>query len=107
MFTKSDVLNEIISITIERERELIDGSDGALTSNDLPTVQVSMRTLFNRFDSNITTYHLLYEFLDELYAEGNINDVSSTNMSWGRQKCADGNISPSFGFFIELQSDQY
>lgn len=107
MFTKSDVLNMIVSITIERKRELIDGFDGDLTSNDIPTVPISISALFNRLDSNITTHDFLYELLDQLYAEGRINDVSYTNMSWGRQKGADGNISPSFGFFIELQPDQY
>ncbi len=107
MFNKSDVLNMILSISTERKRELIDGSDEALTSSDIPTVQISMRTLFNRLDSNITTHGFLYDLLDELCSEGQINDCSNTDMSWGRQKGADGSISPSFGFFIELQSEQY
>jgi hypothetical protein len=101
MFTKSKVLNMIILISDERHKELIDSPNDDSPVSDV--VPISIRTLFNRLDSNITTHNTLYELLDQLSFDNEIRDCSATNLSWGREKKSDGGYSPTFGFFIELE----
>ena len=102
MFTKSQVLNMIIVINDEKHKELIDSSNENSPVSDV--FPISIRTLFNRLDSNITTHDDLYECLDQLSLDNKIRDCSTTTLSWGREKKPDGGYSSTFGFFIELCS---
>lgn len=69
LFDKSEVLREINSLS--------SGDDGNL---------VSIKELLNRLDSNRTTHGVVFSYLDELKAQGEIEDLSDSFGGWGRDK---------------------
>lgn len=69
LFDKSEVLREINALS--------SGDDGNL---------VSIKELLNRLDSNLTTHGVVFSYLDELKAQGEIEDLSDSFRGWGRDK---------------------
>lgn len=69
LFDKSEVLREINSLS--------SGDDGNL---------VSIKELLNRLDSNRTTHGVVFSYLDELKAQGEIEDLSDSFGGWGKRQ---------------------
>ncbi len=69
LFDKSEVIRELNSLS--------SGDDGNL---------VSIKELLNRLDSNRTTHGVVFSYLDELKAQGEIEDLSDSFGGWGRDK---------------------
>lgn len=60
----------------------------ALSSGDDCNL-VSIKELFERLDSNFTTHCVFCSCLDELKAQGEIEDLSDSLGGWGRDKGGD------------------
>ena len=96
---ENKILEAIRDINTERVKKEIENSNGFLNSDDIKTVRISRREIFERLNTNLES---IFEPLDNLMYDGYIVDHSTTTISWGRTRGADGSITNSIGHYVEL-----
>ena len=94
-----NVLTVIRKLNSEKVKTVIEESNGVLKAGDIKTHRISLSEIAERLCVDTDR---LYEPLDTLLYSDCICDHSGTALTWGRKKGADGQISKSLGFWVEI-----